>query len=283
MDWQKIEAFSFGPAEAQDLRGSFNYFPCDTNQVLSNIASGSYDLSLGEIYTKGLPALDYLLHGLGSDATSILSAFTDPTNGPARLNYLEAIVLDMKPRMDAVHSAWMGSYRTEFVQNTGKAAGTSLSLIINGLNQHFEWIKRDKLGLPSGVLTLMIPNPDKVEAYYGGYSKALAVEALQASKDLFEGRTPAGFDGLGLDDYLAAAGAVKSGVALEALIESVYQSGIDELSALVDPLSQTIETDAAPVVDAYNEIVKNLVNLKTDMPSVLCVAITYIDNPSDSD
>ncbi|MCB0614576.1 MAG: peptidase M75, partial [Phaeodactylibacter sp.] len=58
---------------------------------------------------------------------------------------------------------------------------------------------------------------------------------------------------------------------------------LDALSLVQAPLSGAIEGNNERVVNAYNEITRQLVNIKTDMPSVLCVSITYVDNASDSD
>jgi len=58
---------------------------------------------------------------------------------------------------------------------------------------------------------------------------------------------------------------------------------IASLTNLEGSLQEEVAENQAAVENAYAEVTKNLVNLKTDLPSVLCVSITYIDNPSDSD
>ena len=55
------------------------------------------------------------------------------------------------------------------------------------------------------------------------------------------------------------------------------------LSAVPAPLSAAVDEDMELAIEAYNQVTRQVVNLKTDMPTLLCVAITYIDNPSDSD
>ena len=274
--WQRVSQYEFGPAADVFLFNSLNNFPLDTAVVNEKVNNEDYDFSSPDAYDKGFPALDYLLYGIGNDDTEIINQFA---NNPKYLMYLNKVVEDMKTRIDSTVTAW-NTYRTTFVTNTGTAAGSALSQIVNGLNQNYEYIKREKFGIPSGVVTLGFTNPTKVEAYYSGRSLELASEALKHSEYLY-----LGLNGLGLDDYLQAIGTMKGNITLDEAIQNQFSAAITELARLETdtPLSEVIENDTETVVNIYNEITKQLVNIKTDMPSVLCVAITYIDNPSDSD
>jgi len=278
--WQKAAQYEFGPAETVFLRNSFNNFPLDIAVLQENIATQTYELNDPNRYDKGLPALDYLLYAYGD---STLFQYTTANDAENRKQYVADLVADMAAKANQVNDAWNGNYKDDFIQNTGTEAGTSLSLIINNLNQNYELIKREKLGIPSGVLTLGFLNPDKVEAYYSGISVDLATTALKATEQLYLGKSNAGVDGLGLDDYLAATGAQKNEQLLDDVIQAQFTNALNALNDLANPLSNTVEEDTDAVITAYNEVTKQLINIKTDMPSVLCVSITYIDNPSDSD
>jgi uncharacterized protein len=275
LHFQKIAPYEFGPAETVFLRSSLNNFPTNTTEIEGHITNNTADFDQPEKFDKGFPAMDYLLYGIGENDEAILALFA---NGDGYKNYLLALVNDMKERLDQTLSTWNNGYRETFVNNTGTAAGTSLSLLVNCFNENFELIKRQKLGIPSGVLTLGFINPTEVEAFYSGQSVALALSALEATVDLYKGQ-----QGSGLDDYLQKVNALKGNEPLDAVIQNQFNRMIEKTAVLTDPLSQQIEEDATPVVEAYNEVTKQLVNIKTDLPSVLCVAITYIDNPSDSD
>lgn len=281
--WQRAAQFEFGSAEQQMLRSSFNNFPVNVQEVEAKVQSGDFDLSNPDTYDKGFPALDYLLYGIAETDELILSLLAADQSGYRR--YLAAIAEDMEQRGHAVLKGWQDDgYRETFIENTGTAAGSSLSLLVNSLNEHYEFIKRDKVGIPSGVTTLGITFPEKVEAYYSGISLSLAEEALAASEGLFLGRSvQSGANGPGLDDYLQAVNATKEGQNLNAVVEEQFVKAKEALGQVESPLSEAIETNNESVVNAYNEITKQIVNIKTDMPSVLCVAITYVDNPSDSD
>jgi predicted lipoprotein len=280
ISWQTASPYEFGPAAVEFLHNSLNNFPLDTAIVNEKIQNSDYDFTSPDAYDKGFPALDYLLYGIGANDAEILSKYATTSTQTLHSFYLGNVVNDIKNRVNNTFDAWTnGTYKTEFIANTGTAAGSSLSLIVNSFNQNYEYIKRDKLGIPSGVLTLGFTNPTKVEAYYSGRSVALATAALSASLDYYKGK-----NGLGLDDYLQKIGTMKGDKTLDVVIQEQFATALSAVQNLgTTPLSETVTNNTQTVVNAYNEVTKQLINVKTDMPSVLCVSITYIDNPSDSD
>ncbi len=280
MKWQTAAQYEFGPAEEVFLRASLNSFPLDVTATLNRIDTEDYNFDQPDTFDKGLPAIDYLLYQTDSENT-ILQFTNDESYG----NFLLAIISDIQMRVSTTLDKWNSEYRSFFVDNTGTAAGSSLSLIINGLNENYELIKREKLGVPAGVLTLGFTNPDKVEAYYSGLSLPLIQASLAASQALYLGKGNNGVDGVGLDDYLSITNAQKNEQALGEVIKNYYTDAINTVNALGNSqsLSTIIENNNSEAENAYNEVVKQLINIKTDMPSVLCVSITYIDNPSDND
>ena len=274
VSYQTAAQFEFGPAEDQLLRTSLNNFPANVEEINANISSGTYDLNAADRFDRGFPALDYLLYGIADSDEAILALYTDDgqINENYR-NYLSELVANIKEKVDAVQSAWPG-YSASFVSNTGTAAGTSLSLLINNWNQAYEIIKRDKIGVPSGVVTLGFIQPQSVEALHSGISLELAKTALKASQDLYSS---------GLDELTIFVDAQKNGESLDQLIKNQFTAAINAMNEIDGPLSQAVDQDSEDVIAAYNELVKQIVQIKTDLPSVLCIAITYVDNPSDSD
>lgn len=277
--WQDAAQYDFGPAEEVFLRNSINNFPIDTAVVLTNINDGGYTFDSPDAYDKGLPALDYLLFNTYDNNAVILDRFT--TNGQATeyKKYILDVAKDIQTRVNHAYNGWvLGEYTATFISNTGTAAGTSLSLLVNDFNENYELVKRDKIGIPSGILTLGFINPTKTEAYYSGYSIELAKAALTASLNMYQG-----LSGLGLDDYLTTIGTQKNGKSLNQVILDQFLLAKNALEVLSGRLSDEVTNNTTSVEMAYNELSKQLVNLKTDMPSVMCISITYIDNPSDSD
>ena len=283
-EFQKIAPFNFGPAGEVFLRSSVNNFPVNVDEIHENIAGGNYDFNLPDRYDKGFPAMDYLLFGIAETPAEIVDKYVFDPQATANKKYLEDVVNDIISRVEHTADGWLlDGYRESFINNTGTAAGTSLSLIINSFNEHYEIIKREKIGIPSGVLTLGFTNPTKTEAFYSGKSAALALEALNASKRLYLGESLNGSNGLGLDDYLAAAIDEQSLEDVDARIQTQFNVAIQSVEGITDPYSEFVDSNQAEAEAAYAEVSKQLINIKTDMPTIFCVAITYVDNPSDSD
>lgn len=278
LQWQRVAPFEFGPAESVFLANSLNNFPLDQPAVDNNLAAGSWSFDNPSAFDKGFPALDYLLYGLGDTPEAVVAAFTTDPQAATHLDYLSDVVADIQTRTTQVVDEWENGYRTSFVGNTGTAAGTSLSLIINSLNLHYENLRRDKIGIPAGVLTLGFTNPDKVEAPHSRLSLDLAKAGLEASLRYFQGGS-----GEGIDDLLNYMDAEKDGGPLANLILDQYALAQSQLNAIDGDLQVAVEQDSDDVQTAYTELQRQIVNLKTDLPSMLCVAITYVDNPSDSD
>ena len=281
--WQYASGYNFGPAEEVFLTNSLNNFPLDTAALQSNIESGNYDFTSPDDFDKGFPALDYLLYGTGHDESGVVAAYLDNSAMAAnRLEYLNSLVADIEMRVNHVYNAWTtGDYANTFNTNTGTAAGTSLSLLVNYFNENYENLKRNKIGIPSGALTLGFTNPTKVEAFYSGQSFMLAQHALDAAEDMYLGKANDA-DGLGLDDYLKAINS-QDAQPLHESITTQFGNARNALNQLNDPLSDAADNQNAAFVTAYNELSKLVVDIKTNMPSLMCIAITYVDNPSDSD
>ena len=64
LSWQSQSPFILAEAETLRLREQSNTYPADPEQILANVAEGSYNLELPSMAaSQGFPALEYLLHG----------------------------------------------------------------------------------------------------------------------------------------------------------------------------------------------------------------------------
>jgi len=271
--WQYAAPFEFGPAMDVFLRNSLNNFPVNIGQLENNITTASWNFDAPDEYDKGFPALDYLLYGIEGDLTERLNLFKDGPDAQKYRDYLSALIADMKNRVDQTNQAWE-TYEATFTTNTGTADGSSLGLIINSFNEHYELAKREKVGFPSGALTSGFTNLEAVEAYYSNHSTILLQKTLEVSETI----------SAQFKTYLDQVNAEKNGSPLSDLVKTQYQ----EIRSLADsfgstPFSKIIETEVEKTTKLYELISDQVVLIKTDMPSILCVSITYIDNPSDSD
>lgn len=277
--WQTVSAFSFGPGEDVFWVSSFNNFPLNESKVLLDVQDGKMDFSSPDDYNKGLPLLDFFLYGLSDSEEGILDSFS--INNAYGI-YTKEVLDDMDKKLDDVIGDWQ-SYANEFKQKTGTTDGQSINLLVNTLNKDYEYIKRNKIGIPSGVLSLGFTNPREVESYHSGQSLELAKTAIQSSKDLFLGTKFDGTDGEGLEEILRSIGADKNGVSLADVIINQYDIALERINAIEETLQESVDDDKQNVIDAYNALSEQVIYLKSDMPSVMCIPITYVDNPSDSD
>lgn len=278
--YQHISAFEFGPSESEIIRANFNTYPLDTTQLNANISSGTYDLAAANnIDAKGLPAADFLLFGYNTSDTAIVSRFANSAN---RVTYLSDCISDMQTKLNSVISTWNNSYKSTFVSSTGTSIGSSLGLLVNQLNFEIDLLKNGKIGIPLGKKSAGTQLPEKCEAYYKNtISVQLAKECLLNIEDIYLGRSVAGSDGSGLDDYLDALKAQHNSGTLNQAIKDQFATAKTKLALVNEPLSVSVMSDAATVDAAYIEIQKLLVLLKTDMSSAMSIVITYQDSDGD--
>ena len=282
LSWQRCSMFEFGPAATVVLRSTCNTFPTDTSDINNNVATGSWVLdAASNIDAVGLPALDYLLHGIGNSDVAIVAKYNSDANAEGRKDYLLALIGQMKTKIDQVSNQWSAGYRGTFVSSSGTDIGSSLSLMVNDLNFDYELIKNAKIGIPLGIQTLDIPRPEYTEAFYAGISKDLALESLRANRDAYRGMSESGSNGTGIDDYLIFLGAQHSNGTLHDSIMNQFASSDQALSAVADPLSESIVNAPSSVDNAHTKIQQHVVLYKTDLASALGVLITYADGDGD--
>jgi len=280
--WQATSVFDLGPAEQVSLRVNTNTYPTDVAQINANITAGAYEPTLlANLAAKGLPALDYLLFGTGSDNNAILLQYTTDSKAANRKAYLSKLSAELKANATTVLSAWTSSYKTTFINAGGTDQGSSTGLLINQLVYDYETLKNYEIGIPAGVQSMGTTFPQKVQAYYSKMSVQLALLHLKAIQNIYLGVGATG-DGLGLDDYLVQAKAKYSdGTSLNDVIKAQFATATTKLNGLTDPLSDNIKNNLTAVTATYTELQKLTVLLKTDLPSSLGILITYGDNDGD--
>jgi len=275
--WLFTEPFAFGPDGALLVSMEINPFPVDESAVDAHVSEGSFDESLSSNFDRGLPALDYLLfNGTTTDVHQNLA-----TNAGAR-QVIADVSSAILSQSNVLLNTWKDAEST-FTVNTGTAAGSGLSVLINAVSKHFEDTRRDRIGTPFGVTTLGFPNPQTVEAPYSEKSLEWLERSIEASKSAFLATDPTSTQNLpSLAEYFSGLSG-SDATQLVDDIESQYTLMLVEVADIDGPLKAAVEQDVDDVQEAYNAISRQVVNLKTDVPSVACVSITYVDNPSDSD
>ena len=269
LSFHRIKTIEVGPAMTVGLNGALGTFPADTLQIETNVTAGTYNLaSLDNIDAIGFESLDFLFFG-----TDCLNKLTNSANRKA---YVTAVITKMQNEVNQVVAGWV-SYRATFIAGTGTSSTSPFSLLVNAFCKDFELAKTAKIGIPIGTQSLGIQQPLYLEARRSGFGKEFLVANMEAIHRLFLGKSYAGANGSGFDDYL---------IALEK----------SDLSATIDNRLNTIETQpttwsgtienmmaSSPttLTDYYNYMQGTVVYMKTDMASAFGVLITYQDNDGD--
>ena len=276
--WQFCSVFEMGPAEQILLRANLNTFPTDTFQISSNIQNKNYDLNTASnLDAKGLPALDYLFNKYNNTSEQINYLSNNKSQ-----EYINNVLLDVKEKVAFVYTAWTsGNYSSQFVSKNSVDVGSSLGMLVNQLNFDYEIIKNPKVGIPLGKKTMGVILPEMTEAYYSGISKELILLNIESIQNNFNGNVTSNITGVGLDDYLDAVNAQHNGTSLSLKINDQLNIAKQKVAVLPANLADAIRTNPIAVEEAYDEIQKAIIYMKTDMPSALGIMITYQDNDGD--
>lgn len=280
--WQGANGYNFGPAGESGIRKGLieevGTFPASESKIEAAIAANDNSLNNFDRDARGFLAIEYLLFGLnGASAEEVAAAFAG--SGPRR-DYLNALTANLTSRIDAVVAEW-GAYGAEFTANKGTDAGSSISVLYNEFVKSFESCKNFKVGLPAGKRPGQTqPEPQLVEAYYSGVSLATLKAHLKAVEAIYYGQGANGVAGLSFKDYLNS---VAGGPELVALTEAQWQNVMAALDAVpADRPLAALAAEDNPQLDAlHTELQKHTRFFKSDMSSLLGIAITFSSGDGD--
>ncbi|HRI60059.1 MAG TPA: imelysin family protein [Saprospiraceae bacterium] len=280
--WQYANAYNFGPAGEEGLRKGLieeiGTFPASETKIEDAIAAGQWDMEDFNRDARGFLSIEYLIFGKNQSADEVLAAFAGNAD---RGNYLAALAENLHDRVGEVVTAWNGTYRDAFVQNDGTDVGSSTSQLYNEFVRSYESIKNFKLGLPLGKRAGQVQvEPQLVEAFYSGQSLAMLKAHLAAIEAIWYGRAKNGQDGIGFREYLEK---VEGGPALIADTETQLANVKAALAAVPETpdLSDQISGDKAKLETLYTELQKMTRFFKSDMSSLLGIAITFSSSDGD--
>lgn len=284
LSFQNVSMFEIGKAEELRFRNRLNVYPANVDQIESFIDSGVYDFSLPSTIDKqGFPALDYMLNGLAETDAEILAFYTTNSNAEGYKNYLQTLSETISSLSNEVLTSWSGGYRDAFVANTSSSASGAVDKLTNDYIFYFEKaLRAGKVGIPAGVFSTGTL-PQNVEAFYKkDISKELLLEAINASRDFFNGKS---FDGnstgQSFKTYLDYLNTIKNGENLSALINNQFEVAKTKANELNGNLAQQVETDNSKMLATYDELQRIVILLKVDMIQALDVSIDYVDADGD--
>ncbi len=279
--WQYANAYNIGVASEQGLQKSLweevATFPITASKIENAITNNNANFSDFNRDARGFLAVEYLIFSLNDDNTAILTTF----NNPNRKNFLTNAIQSIKSRVDNVLNAWNGGFTSEFVQNNGTDVGSSTSLLYNEFVKSFEQIKNIKVGLPLGKKSTQGQIfPDKVEAYYSGKTLKMLTNHITAIENIWRGKAKNGNVSLGFKDYLAN---VEGGNALIGATETQITAIKNALNnvATSPRISFQIQNSPTNFDNLYVELQKNVRFFKSDMSSLLGIAITFASGDGD--
>ncbi len=282
--WQYVSMFEIGKAESLNLRDYTNIYPTNASEIEANISSGEYNLELpSKRDEQGLPALDFMINGLGDNDADIVAKYTDQQQGQAYKTYLTDLIARLETLIDAVVQDWKGNYRDAFVADNGSSATSVTNKLINDYVLYYEkFLRAGKIGIPGGVFS-GTPIPTAVEAYYHGeISKELLLISLDAVQHFFNGqhfnKTTKGESMASYLDYLNT---IKNGEDLSGLINAQFEVARTKAGQLKTNLSTQVNENNNQMLETYDELQKNVVLLKVDMLQALNVKVDYVDADGD--
>ena len=284
--WQHVEMFNIGKAEEIMYFNTINTYPVDELRINENINSKRYDLSNANDWSsQGLSGVDYMLHGIEDNKEKIIQKYVDDANYG---DYLKNLLVIMTSNTDDIVQDWP-TYKDTFVQSSGNSNSSSLNMITNDFVYYFEkGLRANKIGIPAGVYSGGNTLPSKVEAYYSSknsfqdISKDLAKEAVIASENLFLGKSSNGVNGPSLKtylDYIYNSDVNKEN--LSPIISSNFQKAKEAIDLLDSNFVNQINNDKTKMLNAFDKLQAIVVNMKTDMLSLLSIQVDYIDADGD--
>jgi Imelysin. len=271
--------FDIGKAEELQYKFYMNVYPLTVADVDANITTGVYDLnSVNNQDAQGFPALDYLLYGIGATDSDILEKYTTVENSDNYKAYLKAVVNQMQTLTTTVVSDFK-LQKSIFVNNTQNTATSAFNKLINDFIFYYEkGLRANKFGIPAGVFSTT-PLPEKVEGLFNkDSSKELALEALTAVTNFFEGASfTTGAKATSFNAYLQALD--RSDIATS--ISNQLEKAIAQVTTLNDNFYTQITTDNTAMTKSYDELQKVVILLKVDMLQAFNISVDYVDADGD--
>ncbi|QVY65879.1 imelysin family protein [Polaribacter sp. Q13] len=277
--WQHVEMFNIGKAEELQYSFYMNIYPLTVTDVETNISSGVYDLDSANNHdAQGFPALDYLLYGVADTDAAILAKFTTDSNAIGYKKYITDVLNQMDSLTAQVVTDW-ATFRSEFIASVSNTVTSAVNMLINDYIYYYEkGLRANKIGTPVGNFS-PTPLPEKVEGYYSKvYSKELALEALTAVENLFEGKSyNSNTSGIGFSNYLIELD--RADISTSIINQNtVAKAQINTLNA---NFYEQINTNDVAMRKAYDELQKVVVLLKVDMLQAFNISVDYVDADGD--
>lgn len=279
MQWKKSEIFNFGPSEENYLAQNIDYGIFNSNLFYQNLVNSVLDstyFAQAGVTVKGFGCIEHMLYQYDENQT--ISLFSSDSLANQRKLYLMGCIKEIQYQLQKVIQLWKpggGNYLQTFKDKDGRDVSSSLTVYCNSLVYFTEYVRRNKIGQPSGI-----ENQGNIDLSL--LEKRLSQKSIQCIQANVEGLENAflGTYGQGLEELLNHLKIEFNGVPLSNLIKNKF-SEVKTHIAAIQNLENSIQNDFAKVQELHTAIKQLLVLLKVDMMSNLGLLITYTDNDGD--
>ena len=256
---------------------NLNAHPLTVDETETNIANFE-NVDLTNVFnrdTQGLPAVDYLVNGLGTTDAEIVAFYTGEQAANYK-GYLSLVVDRIEDLTQQITDDWTNEFRTTFIENTSSSSAGSFDVFVNEYIEYLEKrLRKSKVGDPAGI-DRSTTFPNNIESLYNPIlSKELLVAALNNTEALY----------LGAENSTQSLSSILIDLEkteLDTVIKDSFnaaQTLIDE--SLNDNLKLQVETDNTKMVSVRDALQSIVVYLKSDLTSAVGVDIAYQDNDND--
>lgn len=278
--WKEAEVFAFGPYSRPGYRigPQIDSWPARVESIEELLAGASAvdpaALSAAGVWTKGLPAIEYMLYAPENDVSSLMDG--------RRCEYLRSLGAELVTRAAEMHRAWSPE-GDDFAGELSGAGRTStafrslrdaFSEVVNRMGFTVENVRRDKLGAPLGDAAGGSPAPDLAESRFSGRSIADIHDNLDGIEQLYFGDSARNVPGL--RQYVE-----ERGRNFDETLRTALGASRAALDAVGVPLTEAVQTAPARVRDASDRLGELQSFLQVDLIGALGLSLSFNDNDGD--
>ena len=283
--WQAVGMFEIGKAEELTLINYTNIYPTNTEDLIQTIESGTYDLtSVNKQDEQGFPAIEYLIYGVRGSDQEIVDLYLQETAEQPYKTFLLDLTERLETMATSVLNDWQNGYRDTFVSNSGSESTSSVNKLVNDYIFYYEkHLRAGKIGIPAGVFSGS-ELPEKVEGLYSGRSQELFLAGFDAMRSFFNGKSSnsnLAVEGEGLKSYLDFLNTVSDGEDLGSVINVQFNAAREKAEMLSEKFRVQVESNNNLMLETYDELQKNVVNLKVDMIQAMNIKVDFVDADGD--
>lgn len=280
--WQEVSMFEIGKAEEISLRNFTNIYPTNTEEILNNISSASYNLELpSTISQQGFPAIEYLIYGIVVTDQEVVDLYN---NDDRFKDYLIDLTDRLSTLTNLVYTDWTSGYRETFIADGGSSASSSVNRMVNDYLFYYErFLRAGKIAIPAGVFSGS-PLSMHVEAKFTTplpINKSLYLTAFSSFQNFFSGDSKYIGSGPSLGAYLDYISNLTDGADVRGAIDNAIDNVNTVSTTLNNDLQKQVTEDNSKMLATYDALQAITRLLKVDMLSALNISVDYVDADGD--